>query len=157
MQSKYRPNVAALLVNQEGLLLICERAGMPGAWQFPQGGVDDGETAPEALRREVTEEVGYSPDDYAVEESKGGYRYDYPPEALDFVRAKRGVAYVGQEQCYFLCRLVAGAKPPMLDGREFLQYKWIRPGEFKLEWLPPFKRDVYRRVLQDFFGVDFAS
>ena len=41
---RYRPNVAAIIVNGDGNLLICERSNVPGAWQFPQGGVDDGES-----------------------------------------------------------------------------------------------------------------
>jgi putative (di)nucleoside polyphosphate hydrolase len=38
-------------------------------------------------------------------------------------------------------------------NKEFRQSRWIRPEEFDLGWLPPMKRRVYRRVLQDFFGV----
>ena len=37
--------------------------------------------------------------------------------------------------------------------REFGAYRWILPEEFDLEWLPAFKRDVYRQVMMDFFGV----
>jgi len=37
--------------------------------------------------------------------------------------------------------------------REFGAYRWIRPEEFDLDWLPEFKRDVYRQVMMDFFGV----
>ena len=54
---RYRPNVAALIVNPVGNLLICERWTIPGAWQFPQGGVDSGESLEQALYREVREEV----------------------------------------------------------------------------------------------------
>ena len=59
---KYRPNVAALMVNEREQLLICERFKVPGAWQFPQGGVDEGEEPDKALLREVEEEVGFLPD-----------------------------------------------------------------------------------------------
>ena len=50
---RYRANVAALVLNPAGGLLICERATIAGAWQFPQGGVDPGESPEEALFREV--------------------------------------------------------------------------------------------------------
>jgi putative (di)nucleoside polyphosphate hydrolase len=39
-------------------------------------------------------------------------------------------------------------------GREFRAYRWIEPGEFDLDWLPAFKRIVYREVMRDFFGVE---
>jgi putative (di)nucleoside polyphosphate hydrolase len=38
-----------------------------------------------------------------------------------------------------------------LDQREFKAYKWIRPEEFDLNWLPEFKREVYREVMDNFF------
>ena len=80
-------------------------------------------------------------------------KYDYPPEVLEYVREKRRQPFVGQAQEYFLCRLHADAPEPVLDDREFCDYKWIAPAEFKLEWLPEFKKKVYARVLEDFFNV----
>ena len=38
---EYRPNVAALMINKDGYLLICERLLNPGAWQFPNGGINE--------------------------------------------------------------------------------------------------------------------
>ncbi len=68
--------------------------------------------------------------------------------------AKSGSSlFVGQEQEYFLCRLHADAPEPSLDHREFCAYRWIAPAGFKLEWLPEFKKEVYARVLADFFNV----
>lgn len=153
MEKLYRPNVAGLLVRPDGSLLICERTGQAGAWQFPQGGIDPGETAREAVQREVREETGFLPSHYVLERSLGGYRYDYPQEVLDEVRRKRSRPFVGQEQEYFLCRLKADAPAPVLDRREFCACSWIMPAEFRLEWLPEFKREVYARVLADFFNV----
>lgn len=107
MERLYRPNVAGLMIREDGKLLICERSREPGAWQFPRGGLT-GRDGPEAVHREVCEEVGFLPSQYSIEESRGGYRYDYPPEVLDYVRKKRDQPFVGQEQEYFLCRLHAG-------------------------------------------------
>ena len=60
------------------------------------------ETALGAVKREVREEVGFLPSQYDLMESRDGYRYDYPPEVLDYVREKRQQPFVGQEQKYFL-------------------------------------------------------
>lgn len=151
---RYRPNVAALMVNQDGNLLICERSNMSGAWQFPQGGVDDGESMEEGLFREVSEEIGLRPKHYEVLEQRDGYRYLYPPD----VRAKKIKKHGnhGQEQTYFLCKLKVDAPPVNVHQSppEFGAYRWIQPDEFDLDWVPVFKHEVYRAVMKDFFGVD---
>lgn len=151
---RYRPNVAALVVNPAGCLLICERASVPGAWQFPQGGVDPGESLEQALFREVREEVGLLPQHYEVLAQREGYRYLYPQDVRGKKLRKHGNH--GQEQTYFLCLLKDGAPPVNVNqpSREFRAYRWIPPEEFDLDWLPSFKRDVYRDVMWDFFQIE---
>jgi len=143
----YRQNVAALIVNTKGRLLICERKGQDGAWQFPQGGVDTGESHEDALRREVWEEVGYRPEHYSVVEKRGGYRYLYP----DYSKKK----YDGQDQTYYLLRLHQYAPEPdlMKKNEEFQAYSWIYPFQFEPDWAPRFKKKVFTSVMKDFFGV----
>lgn len=52
--------VAALICDREGRLLIVVRAQEPqkGTWDLPGGFADPGESAEEAVRREVAEELG---------------------------------------------------------------------------------------------------
>lgn len=141
------------MTREDGRLLICERWQVPGAWQFPQGGVDAGESADEALRREVREEIGLKPRDYEIVGSKSGYRYLYPEEVRRKKVRKHGCH--GQEQEYFLCRLRPGAAEVDTNQRprEFAGHRWILPEEFDLDWLPDFKREVYREVMRDFFAI----
>lgn len=150
---RLRPNVAALMVNPDGGLLICERFSTPGAWQFPQGGVDPGESLEQALHREVREEVGLGHLDYQVIERRDGYRYLYPEHVRQRKLRKHGSH--GQDQSYFLCHLLPEAPPVNVHQKpqEFRAYRWIEPDEFDIDWLPPFKREVYRRVMMDFFSV----
>ena len=148
MEPRYRPAVAGIFQRADGRILICERCDKAGAWQFAQGGVDDGESAEQAFRREMEEELSVRPEDYRIIDCKSSYRYLFPNGVK-----KRG--WDGQEQTYFLARLtgaetcvnVATAHP------EFRAVRWILPEEFDLAWLPEFKREVYRAVLADFFGV----
>ncbi len=146
---KFRPNVAALIVNRKGEILVCERINHKGSWQFPQGGVDKGETKLEALEREVCEEVGLSASDYKVIEHRDKYFYFYPAR----IRAKK--KWDGQEQTYFLCKLKKRAKEVDLgkNNPEFCNFDWVKPENFEAEWLPDFKIEVYREVMHDFFDI----
>ena len=148
--ASYRSNVAAIIINQKGKLLVCERINSKGAWQFPQGGVDRGEKRRKALTREVKEEIGLPKGSYKVLKKRGGYTYLYSDQVK-----KQKQYYDGQIQTYYLCRLKKKAPKIDLDQKspEFGKYKWIKPRDFKLKWLPEFKRQVYRAVMLDFFGV----
>lgn len=145
---RYRPNVALILRRDDGRVLIGERMDLAGAWQFPQGGVDPGESAAEALAREVREELSLEPADYVVVAQRGPYRYEFPDG-----RTKQGCQ--GQEQTYFLAEFRGDEAAILVNPAtiEFRAVRWIAPAEFDLAWVAPMKREVYRAVLRDFFGV----
>ena len=126
---------------------------MKGAWQFPQGGVDSGEDFEKALLRELEEEIGVPPHTITILDSHTGYRY-----AFQKGRLKYGI-YGGQEQTYYRCRFTGTDADIRLDAheREFGRWKWIRPEEFKLDWVPKFKRETYRAVFKDFFDLDLKK
>ena len=53
--------VAAALIVKDGKILVCQRTRhqmMPLKWEFPGGKIESGEEPPEALRRELEEELG---------------------------------------------------------------------------------------------------
>jgi 8-oxo-dGTP diphosphatase len=60
-RSRSRLVVAAVITSPEGRVLTARRrpgSHLEGLWEFPGGGVEDGETAEEALIRELREELG---------------------------------------------------------------------------------------------------
>ena len=146
-EPSYQQNVAGILRNRDGKILVCERASMRGAWQFPQGGVDAGESPEQALARELWEEISVDPGDFQITAKRDGYRYLFPDGK------KRG--HDGKDQTYFLCDFLADdSKINVQTGHpEFRAWKWIAPSEFRREWLPEMKIEVYSSVFQDFFGI----
>lgn len=145
----YRPNVAAVILSSKYPdkceFFVAHRSDIKNAWQFPQGGIDEGETPREALKRELLEEIGC-----ANVEVLGEY-----PEwiSYDFPKVSRGKTYPfdGQTQKYFLVRLKEGAQIdldayhiPEFEAYEFVAYEDL----FKR--VTYFKRKVYRKVI-DYF------
>lgn len=144
---RYRPNVAIILRNAAGQILVCERSDWHGCWQFPQGGVKKGETHLEALHREVEEELGLFPKDYRILSSKGPYRYL-------FANGRKKNGYEGQEQQYYLAELANHDAVIRYDASdEFRAAKWIAPEGYNLGWIAPMKYAVYDQIFQDFFGL----
>lgn len=148
-----RSNVALILERDDGNIFLGERVDRHEAWQFPQGGVDAGESLTDALHREVKEEIGLDPETYLIIERRGGYRYLFPDGH------GRGDHYKGQQQTYFRCRFLGNEEDFNLKRAkpEFSRYQWIAPQDFNINWLPEFKREVYIRVLAHFYGVSISS
>ena len=145
---RYAPNVAAILRNRAGDIFLGERLNVAGAWQFPQGGIDTGESPEAALARELREEIGIRSKDFRVLERRGPYRYLFGEG-----RVKKG--FHGKEQLYFLCEFLGddGAIDIATEHPEFRAWRWVAPRTFDIEWLPAMKRDVYRAVWRDFFSL----
>ena len=144
MNSLYRPCVLAVISNSEGLVLVGERIEPPGSWQFPQGGIDEGETAEVAVKREVQEEIGVS-EFFVLGRSAGPIRYDFPPEVSGPLAKK----YKGQDQVWFHLRLAPGHEPSLAKAsdREFSKLTWVTVHE-ALNRVVSFKREAYKEGLQ---------
>lgn len=151
-EPRYQLNVAAIVQNPAREILICERLGTDGAWQFPQGSVEKGEELEGALQRELWEEIGLLARHYRIVMKRGPYRYLYGNGRL-----KKG--YAGKEQHYFLVQLTTGDVQLDLHTHtpEFQAHRWIQPEQFREKWLPAMKREVYRQVFEAFFGINIAS
>ncbi|STU38626.1 adenosine (5')-pentaphospho-(5'')-adenosine pyrophosphohydrolase [Klebsiella pneumoniae] len=61
----YRPNVGIVICNRQGQVMWARRYGQH-SWQFPQGGINPGESAEQAMYRELFEEVGLSRKDVRI-------------------------------------------------------------------------------------------
>lgn len=144
----YRPNVAAIIVSPEYPetkdIFIAERNDLVGVWQFPQGGIDEGESSEEALFRELEEEIGTKKVEIIAEYPEW-IAYDFPPHV-----AAKMAPYVGQKQRYYLVRLKNGAKID-LDTKhpEFKAYRFVAIDEL-LGHIAHFKKPVYERVISHF-------
>jgi len=147
----YRPCVGVMLVNADGKVFVGQRIDSTAdAWQMPQGGIDKGEDPRDAAFRELWEETGVTADLVSVEADTDGWvTYDLPEDLVGKLWKGR---YRGQKQKWFLMRFLGSDDQVdiTLEPAEFSEWKWQAPDRLVAE-IVPFKRDVYRSVL-DAFG-----
>ena len=151
--SEYRPNVGVVLFNAEGKVWLGRRANTPGPynWQFPQGGVDDGEDLETAARRELHEETGVTNAEFIARTDTWVY-YDFP-DGSQGPKAWRG--FKGQRQMWFAFRLTGPDSEIDLfadDEVEFEEWRWGELSE-AVDLIVPFKRPAYESVVAAFSHI----
>jgi putative (di)nucleoside polyphosphate hydrolase len=123
-------------------VLAFERADAPGSWQLPQGGIEQGEEAIDAVWREVKEETGLGPTDVAlVDERPEWVAYEWP---ADLRAGRKGI---GQVQRWFTFEVNDEGVQPQPDGSEFTGWRWV-DRQWLIDHVVPFRTEAYRRVLR---------
>jgi putative (di)nucleoside polyphosphate hydrolase len=144
----FRPNVGIILLNQRNQVFWGKRI-RTHSWQFPQGGIDRGETPEQAMIRELHEEVGLKQEHVRiVARTRDWLRYEVPDR---FIRRDARGFYKGQKQIWFLLQLVApdhhlnlrATNHPEFDAWRWNDY-WV-----PLDVVVEFKRGVYEMALTE--------
>jgi len=144
----YRPNVGIVIANGRNEVFWGKRVG-EHAWQFPQGGIQGGESPEDAMYRELTEEVGLESEHVKIlGRTREWLRYDVPRH---WARRDARSLYRGQKQIWFLLRLTGRDCDVCLrrsDKPEFDAWRWT-PYWVPLQTVVDFKREVYQSALSE--------
>ena len=100
-------------------LLLLHKPRKRDAWQLPQGGVEQGETAEQAALRELGEEAGITTATI-LGTSDAVYQYDFPPAYRRF----RPDNIRGQRIVFLLASVPAGTEVTV-DGKEIDASEWM--------------------------------
>jgi len=147
-QEGYRPNVGIVILNDNNKVLWAKRAA-EDAWQFPQGGINEGESLEEAMYRELMEEVGLSPNHVEIiGQTKDWLRYDVPRQ---WVRRDGYARYRGQKQIWFLLKFIGKDSDILLTNSQNPEFDSWRWDDFwsPLQQVIDFKREVYEKALNE--------
>lgn len=145
MAEDYRDTVAAIIINKDKKILMCEHIWIDNAWQFPQGGIENSESKEEALLRELYEEIGTNKV-RVIKEMPKTIKYKFP------YYLKNKYKIDGQRQTYFLVEFFGNDSEIVFDKQEkpeFKEFQWVNYDE------PPkkviyFKKLAYLEALEYF-------
>ncbi|MCA9497066.1 MAG: RNA pyrophosphohydrolase [Nanoarchaeota archaeon] len=136
MAENYRDNVAAIIINKEKKILMCEHVWIDDAWQLPQGGMEEGESEDKAILRELNEELGT--DKFKIiskMEEKLLYKFPY------YLKEKYEID--GQNQSFFLIYFYGKNSEIKFDNQEkpeFKNFMWVELND------PPIKVIYFKKL-----------
>ena len=143
MSHIYRPCASAIVFNSKGLVLLGNRIDTKDdAWQFSQGGIEQGESPAIAAKRELFEEMSVKSVELIYVGTKP-FRYEFPDE-IKLAFRQRGIFASGQD-IYFSLFYFTGNDDEInvqTEEPEFIQFKWDTL-DFAVNNVVEFKKQAY--------------
>ena len=136
-----RPQVVGCILHDKKLLFVYKAEHK--LWQLPQGGIDNGETIEQAIKREMTEELG---ENFASKLKIGSL---LGTDKLIFHPEKQGSRELTTDdnekkfmlgKKYFFVAIVASDDKLDITETEFNDYKWLSHDSAKL-----FAKMIYQK------------
>lgn len=150
MNKPYRLNAGIVVVNPQGQVLLCSRTDVTHCnWQFPQGGINQGEQPQVAALRELYEETGIT-SVTLLSAIPTPLCYDFPPSIAAHHPNR------GQKQYWFLYAFTGNDAEINLNTNpneiEFNNYRWADINEAPKN-IVDFKKEVYNKVVEYFTPI----
>ncbi len=149
MAEWFRRNAGIVVFRADKKVLLCQRNDMVDSWQFPQGGIESGETPEQAAARELEEETSLK-GLKRIETLTEAARYRFPPAVIASMH-KRGFDNAGQDM--YLSLFYFDGKDSDINLQtaepEFKAFKWGTLEE-AVKLAVEFKKPAYEKMYQVF-------
>jgi 8-oxo-dGTP pyrophosphatase MutT (NUDIX family) len=140
---RLRRKVRAVVVNEVGdVLLVRPHGYREGEWTLAGGGVEDGESPVEAMRRELAEELGMG-QEAELSELPVTNRFIYSAEH----KQKRALDHDGQDAVMFSCR-IGNDTPLLLQAEEIAEARWFAANDAAAAFPVEKQREVFLACLR---------
>ena len=142
-----KTGVGVVVLNKKNQVFVGKRKDNPKKhWQMPQGGVDQGETYLDAMKRELSEETSIKNIEI-LKEVNGWTEYELPDYLLGKIWKGK---YRGQKQKWFIVRFLGTDKEINLKTNhpEFIDWKWIETQDLP-SVIVHFKKKLYENLLPE--------
>ena len=142
-----RTGVGIIVLNNENKVFVAKRRdNQINKWQMPQGGVDEGETFLEAMKRELEEETSITNIEI-IKEIRYWLEYDLPKNLVGKIWKGK---YKGQKKKWFIVRFKGSDTEINIKTRnpEFIEWKWIDVNDLPTV-IVDFKKHVYIKLLEE--------
>ena len=152
MDGVYRNGVGICVFNCTGMVFVGKRfRAEEGAWQMPQGGVDNQEEHIDAALRELREEIGTDNVEFIARYPEI-LSYSVPGKYRPKKWSSKANPYKGQKQAWFLMKFLGEDSDIDLykhGSPEFEDWKWSRVNELANNVIF-FKKELYTSVVREF-------
>jgi len=142
-----RTGVGIIVLNNDNEVFVGKRKDNPiDKWQMPQGGVDEGESFINAMKRELFEETSIK-NIKILKEIDRTYEYELPDNLVGIIWKGK---FRGQRQKWFITKFLGDDNEINLNTKhpEFIEWRWINPKKLP-EVIVNFKKDLYVNLLKE--------
>ena len=142
-----RNGVGIIVLNNYNEVFVGKRKDNPiDKWQMPQGGMDEGESLINAMKRELFEETGIK-NIKILKEIDRTYEYELPDNLVGIIWKGK---FRGQKQKWFITKFLGNDSEINLNTKhpEFIDWKWIDPKKLP-EVIVNFKKKLYINLLKE--------